>query len=379
MATSEVKVEPENVGASAGVAADGGGAGCASSSAESPPPKVLTRDGRSRWLRRCGPKSRGFRYEDWRGARVADEATLARIKSLAVPPAWREVRIAPGPRSRVQAIGLDGAGRVQRVYHPAFAARCQQLKYEKIVRFGEQLAKLRQRTNEDIGREGLPKERVLAVVVRLINDLYFRVGSEESVERYRTYGVTTLRNRHLEFGRGGRLTFSFVGKHQVKQRRILVDEELAALLRDIQALRGKRLFQYYDEERKAPRPVTPRDVNDYIKAATSPEFSAKDFRTWGGTLLAAVELAELGPAADGREAKRNIVRALRAVAERLGNTPAVCRAAYVHPAVFESYCAGTTLEEFRPRRERRVARQQPDYLPEERALLKLLRARTVAC
>ena len=340
---------------------------------------ALTLGGRSRWLVRRGSKSRGFWYEDARGRRVSDEAALGRIRSLAVPPAWREVRVAPGARSRLQAIGVDGAGRVQRVYHPAFAARCQQLKYEKIVRFGEQLGRLRQRTNEDIAREGLPKERVLAVVVRLINDLYFRVGSEESVARYRTYGVTTLRNRHLEIRPRGRLVFQFTGKHHVEQRRILVDEELAALVGDIQSLRGRRLFQYYDEEQKRPRPVTPRDVNDYIKSATSTEFSAKDFRTWGGTLLAAVAQDETGPAADAREAKRNIVRAVRVVAEHLGNTLAVCRASYVHPAVFDSYCRGLTLEEFRPRRERRVAGREPDYLPEERALLKLLRAQAGGC
>ena len=353
-----------------------GGAATAAPAEPKPPVPALTRGPRSRWLRRRGSKSRGFWYEDARGRRVTDAETLERIKSLAVPPAWREVRIAPGARSRLQAIGIDKAGRVQRIYHPAFAARCQQRKYEKIVRFGEQLGRLRHRTNSDIAREGLPKERVLAVVVRLINDLYFRVGSEESVARYRTYGITTLRNGHLEIKRGGRLVFQFTGKHHISHRRVLVDEELATLVRDIQSLRGRRLFQYYDEERKAPRPVTPRDVNDYIKAATSPEFSAKDFRTWGGTLLAAVALADIGPAADEREAKRNIVRAVRAVAEHLGNTPAVCRSSYVHPAVFESYCRGVTLEEFRPRRERRVARQQPDYLPEERALLKLLRAQS---
>ena len=335
----------------------------------------LSRGARSRWLRRRGSKSRGFWYEDARGRRVDEEATLERIKSLAVPPAWREVRVAPGPCARVQAIGLDGAGRVQRVYLPAFAAARQRKKYEKIERFGEALAKLRRRTNEDIAREGLPKERVLAVVVRLINDLYFRVGSEESVRAYRTYGVTTLRNHHLEIKRGGRLVFEFTGKHHIDHRLILVDDELAALVGEIQALRGRRLFQYWNEELKRPRPITPRDVNDYIKSATSPEFSAKDFRTWGGTLLAAVALAELGKPDDERESKRNLVRALRAVSERLGNTPAVCRSSYVHPAVFESYCAGMTLEEFRPRRERRVSRQQPDYLPEERALLKLLRAR----
>jgi DNA topoisomerase I len=354
----------------------GGGATAAAGGAAAKGACAVAGGRRARWLLRRGSKARGFWYEDWRGRRVADEATLERIKSLAVPPAWREVRVAPGPRSRLQAIGLDAAARVQRVYHPAFAAERQRRKYEKIVRFGEQLSKLRARTNEDIAREGLPRERVLAVVVRLINDLNFRVGSEESVRRYRTFGVTTLRNRHLEIKRGGRLVFQFTGKHHIRHRRILVDEELAALMRDIQSLPGPRLFQFYDEEQRRPRPVTPRDVNDYIKSATSPEFSAKDFRTWGGTLLCAVALADLGRAEDERQIKRNVARALRAVAEHLGNTPAVCRACYVHPAVFQSYAAGATLEEFRPRRERRVSRQQPDYLPEERALLKLLRAQT---
>ena len=193
------------------------------------------------------------------------------------------------------------------------------------MRFGEQLKNLRRRTNEDIALEGLPRERVLAVVVRLINDLYFRVGSEESVARYRTYGITTLRNHHLECKSGGQLIFTFVGKHHIKHRRILVDEELASLLCDIQSLRGKRLFQYWDEANRRPVAIRPRDVNEYIKTATAPEFSAKDFRTWGGTLLCAVELAELGKPADDREAKRNILHAIRAVAEHLGNTPAVCR------------------------------------------------------
>jgi DNA topoisomerase-1 len=334
----------------------------------------VTRGARCRWWRRRGTKRGGFRYEDCAGVRITDEAALERIKSLVIPPAWTEVRICPGARGPLQAIGLDASGRVQRIYHPTFARRQARRKYAKIERFGEQLKNLRRRTNEDIALEGLPRERVLAVVVRLINDLYFRVGSEESVVRYRTYGVTTLRNRHLEIKRGGRLVFSFVGKHHIKHRRILVDEELAALMRDIQSLRGKRLFQYWDAENKRPVCIKPRDVNDYIKAATAPEFSAKDFRTWGGTLLCAVKLAELGKPEDDRAAKRNIVHAVRAVAEHLGNTPAVCRSSYIHPAVIERYCRGITLDEFRPRRERRIGRQQPEYLPEERALLNLLRA-----
>jgi DNA topoisomerase-1 len=337
-------------------------------------PTSVVRGRRAKWWQRRGTKRRGFWYEDARGRRITDEAALERIKTLVIPPAWREVRIAPGAHSRLQAIGVDALGRVQRVYHPAFAAKQQRLKYEKIIRFGAQLGALRRRTNEDIARGDLAKERVLAVIIRLINDLYFRVGSESSVKRYRTYGVTTLRNRHLTIKRGGQLVFDFVGKHHIRHRRILVDEELATLMRDIQKLGGAKLFHYYDEEQKKAISIRPRDVNDYIKAATAPEFSAKDFRTWGGTLLAAVELAELGRPEDEKQAKRNIVRALKRVAEHLGNTPTVCRSSYIHPRVLESYCAGTTLEEFRPRRERRIGRQQPEYLPEERALLKLLQA-----
>lgn len=334
-------------------------------------PSSVVRGRRASWWRRLGSK-RSFRYEDARGRRITDETALARIKSLVIPPAWREVRIAPGAQSRLQAIGVDASGRVQRIYHPAFAAKQQRLKYEKIVRFGAQLAALRRQTNEDIARADLSKARVLAVIIRLINDLYFRVGSEQSVTRYRTYGVTTLRNRHLTIKRGGQLAFNFVGKHHIRHRRLLVDEELATLMRDIQKLGGAKLFHYYDEEQQKAIPIRPRDVNEYIKTATGPEFSAKDFRTWGGTLLAAVELAELGRAEDKQAAKRSITKAVQRVAERLGNTPTVCRNSYVHPVVLERYMAGVTLEEFRPRKERRIGRQQPEYLPEERALLKLL-------
>jgi DNA topoisomerase-1 len=334
----------------------------------------VTRDRRANWWRRTGSKSRGFRYEAADGPPLKDEAALERIKSLVIPPAWRDVRIAPSPRSSLQAIGVDKLGRVQRIYHPSFVARRARRKYEKIERFGAALPGLRRKANEDIAREGLGKERVLAVVVRLINDLYFRVGSEESVKKYRTYGVTTLRNRHIEIQPGGRLVFKFTGKHHIKHRRLLVDEELAALIRDIKSIGGAKLFEYVGEDGKV-HAVSPRDVNDYIKAAAGPEFSAKDFRTWGGTLRAAVELAELGRCDDARQAKRNVVAAVKRVAERLGNTPTVCRSCYVHPKVLEAYERGKSIEEFRPRRARRlIRRQQPDYSVEELALLKLLRA-----
>jgi DNA topoisomerase-1 len=334
--------------------------------------EVVERGARKRWWQRRGSKRSGFRYEDAGGLRVTDEPALERIRSLAIPPAWKNVRISPSPRTRIQAVGLDARGRVQYVYHQQFAARQRRRKYEKIERFGEHLPDLRRKTNEDISGEGMTRERVLAVVVRLINELYFRVGSEKSVKHYRTYGVTTLRNRHLEIKRGGRLVFSFVGKHHIRHRRIIVDEELAALMFDIKKIGGSRLFNYLDEEGKA-RPVSPRDVNEYIKAATAQEFSAKDFRTWGGTLLAAVELAEAGKARDEKDAKRHLTRAVKRVAERLGNTPAVCRDCYIHPKVPESYLRGITLAEFRRRVERSIKRIQPEYETEEVALIKLLK------
>ena len=302
---------------------------------------------------------------------------MERIQSLSIPPAWKHVRISPRAGSRLQAVGVDTSGRVQYLYHTQFAARQQRKKYQKVERFGEHLASLRRRTNEDIARDGWTRERVLALVVRLINDLYFRVGSEESVRRYRTYGVTTLRNHHLEIKRGGRLVFSFVGKHQVHHRRIMVDEEMATLIGDLKKITGRRLFQYYDDEGRV-RPISPRDVNEYIKTATAPEFSAKDFRTWGGTLLAAVELAEQGKCEDEKEARRRLTSAVKRVAEHLGNTPTVCRSSYIHPAVLEAYQKGTTLAEFRRRIERYIRRIEPEYQPEEVALLKMLRAQAMA-
>jgi DNA topoisomerase-1 len=334
--------------------------------------ETIERGRRARWWRRCGTKRRGFWYEDATARRITKEEELQRIAALVIPPAWTHVRISPSARSPLQAIGLDTSDRIQYLYHAQFAARQQRRKFEKIERFGEYLPTLRRKTNEDIAGESLSRERVLAVVVRLINELYFRIGSELSVERYRTYGVTTLRNRHLEIKRGGRLIFTFVGKHHIRHRRVVVDEELATLMNDIKKIGGSKLFNYIDAEGKA-RPIKPRDVNDYIKTATTPEFSAKDFRTWGGTILAAIELAEAGKTEDEKEAKRNLAQAVKRVAERLGNTPTVCRNCYIHPAVLESYLAGQTLAEFRRKVERSILRIQPEYEVEELALIKLLK------
>jgi DNA topoisomerase-1 len=327
-------------------------------------------DKRANWWRRVGPKGR-FRYVTAEGRPVRDRESLARIKSLVIPPAWNDVRISPSPRTPVQAVGFDQMGRLQYRYRPEFLAKRAARKYDKLIRFAKALPQLRAKTNEDIAREGLPRERVLAVMVRLINELYFRVGSERNVEHYRTYGITTLRKKHLVSHAPGPLEFRYVGKHHIHLRRVLVDEELCALVREIHRLRGPRLFCYVGDDGKT-HCIRPSDINDYIKTATGAEFTAKDFRTWGGTLLAAIELAEIGPAPNKTQAKRNIVRAVKVVAERLGNTVSVCRKSYIHPAVIEGYANGVTLHSFRPRAERAIRRHAVEYEVEELALLQML-------
>jgi DNA topoisomerase-1 len=290
-----------------------------------------------------------------------------------IPPAWRHVRISPAASSAIQVVGMDTTGRIQYRYHTKFSEKQQRKKYAKIEKFGEHLPRLREMTNEHISLEGFPREKVLAIMMRLINYLYFRVGTEKSAKHYRTFGITTLQNKHLTIGRRGELVFDFVGKSHVQHRKVIVDNELAALMKEIKDLgRVRKLFHYVDEEGRH-RSVTPSDLNRYLKEATGPEFSAKDFRTWGGTLLAAVRLAELGPAQSEAELKKNVVKAIKNVAETLGNTPSVCRGSYIHPTILKSYERGTTLDQYRRKNERLVKRLETDYEPEENALLKMFR------
>ena len=211
-------------------------------------------------------------------------------------------------------------------------------------------------------------------MVRLINSLYIRVGTEKSVKNYKTYGITTLQNRHLEIGKKGELVFNFVGKHHVKHRKILVDAELCQIMNELKNIGGARkLFNYLDEAGQT-RSIKPNDINSYLKTATAPEYSAKDFRTWGGTLLAALELAESGKAEDEKQLKKNVLRAVKNVAEQLGNTPTVCRGSYIHPKVLKLYEAGITLDEFVPKKARKISRIQPEHEAEEKALMKLFKA-----
>ncbi|MGI8669648.1 MAG: DNA topoisomerase IB [Aridibacter sp.] len=326
---------------------------------------------RENWWRRLGSKESGFWYKDKDGNKITDEKQRERITNLVIPPAWEYVRISPSMRSDLQAVGMDTNGRVQYLYSESFRKKQERKKFEKIERFGELLPNLRKATNEHIKLEGFPREKVLAVMMRLINSLYMRMGSEESVEKYKTYGITTLGNKHLEIKEDGELIFSFVGKHQVKHRKVLVNKKLAKILQELVKIgHKKKLFEYMDENNK-PQPIKPKHINQYIKDSTAEEFSAKDFRTWGGTLLAALELSEMGCCKDKNETKKNVVEAVKKVAEKLGNTPAVCRESYIHPEVIDSYKSGITLEEFTPKDKRKI-KKIVEMKPEEKALLKLL-------
>lgn len=329
---------------------------------------------RSRWYRRKGRKSRGFSYIRANGKKLTDKSELERVASLVIPPAWKHVRINPGPSGKVQAVGMDTTGRVQYIYHRKFVEKQQRQKFAKLNAFGEAIPKLMDAVNRDIELEGLPAEKVLAVVMRLMGSLYFRVGSDLSEKHYKTYGITTLQKKHLEIGNKGKLTFAFVGKSHVDHRRIIVDSELAGVIKEMISLkRGRKLFRYLDESGK-PRAVTPAQINAYIKNATDAKFSSKDFRTWGGTLLAAVAFAEEGCCETEAETKQAVVKIVKKVADELGNTPAVCRSSYIHPVVLKAYSEGVTIDEFRPRKQRKIKRLKAELLPEEKALIKLLKS-----
>jgi DNA topoisomerase IB len=321
--------------------------------------------------RRVGSRGR-FRYLDSRGNRITDEAKLARIERLVIPPAWKDVWISPRPTAKLQATGVDAAGRRQYLYHPDFRAQQEQAKYDKLIQFAERLPDLRAAMAEHMDRDALDRERVSAVAVRLIDLGWFRVGSERYARESRTYGITTLRKRHVRV-RGHRVAVSFRGKNRADVRTTLVDSELAEALTELLALRGgRRLFRY--EWEGDLYHLTGARLNEYIGTYMGDEFTAKDFRTWGGTLTAAVALAERGLAETEPEAKRVVAAVMRTVAERLGNTPAVARASYVSPAVVEQYLDGRTIEDFRPRHLRVVGARDMGLQLEEQALLSLLRS-----
>jgi DNA topoisomerase-1 len=320
--------------------------------------------------RREGSKRR-FRYVDADGRRITDEDKLERIRALAIPPAWKDVWIAPSARTKLQATGIDAAGRKQYLYHPEYRARQEQAKYDKLIRFAEKLPDLREAMSEHMELAGLPEEKVAAVAVRLINLGWFRIGSDRYAKSSRTFGITTLRKSHVSV-RGARISFRYRGKHSIMIHSAIVDAELASAMKELIALPGARLFKF--EQEGGYYNLDQRKLNAYIRTYLGAEFTAKDFRTWGGTLTAAVELAEHGPAESEAEAKRRIARVMRTVGEKLGNTPAVARSSYVSPAVVEQYLDGRTIEDFRPRKLRVVGAHDTGLDREELATLSLLRS-----
>ncbi|MGH3001395.1 MAG: DNA topoisomerase IB [Gaiellaceae bacterium] len=320
--------------------------------------------------RRVGSRRR-FRYLDAGGREIEDEQKLARVAALAIPPAWQDVWIAPTARAKLQATGVDAAGRTQYLYHPEYRARQEQAKYDKLIRFAEALPGLREAMASHMDLDGLPLERVAAIAVRLINLGWFRVGSDRYAKRSRTFGITTLGKNHVKV-RGSRVSFSYRGKHGIHARSAVVDAELAGAMRELIGLPGRRLFQYEDED--GLYNLDCRRLNDYIRTYLGEDFTAKDFRTWGGTLIAAVELAKRPPPDEPAETKRRVAAVMRKVAEQLGNTPAVARSSYVSPAVLEQYLDGRTVEDFRPRHLRVVGARDTGLDPEEQATLSLLRS-----
>jgi DNA topoisomerase I len=315
---------------------------------------------------------RRFRYEDSRGNRITDPAKLERIESLVIPPAWKEVWISPRPNAKLQATGVDAAGRRQYLYHPDFRAAQEQAKFDKLVRFADALPDFRMAMGEHMTLEEYDRERVCAIAIRLINMTWFRVGNDRYARGSGTHGVTTLTRRHVSV-RGNKVTFRFRAKHKVQVRTKLVDAELAGAIKDLLAQPGPaRLFRYgYNGDSCN---LTGAVLNDYIREHMGEEFTAKDFRTWGGTLTAAVAFAEHGVAETDTEAKKVVASVMRTVGERLGNTPAVARASYVSPAVVEQYLDGRTIEDFRPRHLRIVKARDIGLDHEEQALVSLLRS-----
>ncbi|CAN7382404.1 DNA topoisomerase IB [Brevundimonas sp. LjRoot202] len=284
----------------------------------------------------------GFHYHDPQGRPVEDEKVLDRIRALAIPPAWTDVWICPRASGHIQAVGRDVKGRKQYRYHPGWSAHAAETKFERLPDFAKALPKLRRRVEADLGRRGISREKVLATAVRLLEITLIRVGNAQYAKQNRSYGLTTLHKRHLEVD-GAALTFAFKGKSGVEHEVRVRDRRLAAVVRSLRELPGQQLFKYRDADGELSA-VTSDDVNAYIREAMGDQFSAKDFRTWAGTVSAARALRDMEAPASPTEAKRRINVCVKAVAGLLGNTPTVCRASYVHPRVFELFETGRLCE-----------------------------------
>lgn len=316
---------------------------------------------------------KGWAFYEPDGSRITNPERIAWFKRLAIPPAWTDVWICPDRRGHLQATGRDARGRKVYRYHPRWREVREEAKYGRMLAFARALPRIRKRVEEDLARPGLPRERVLAAVVALLERTRIRVGNEEYARDNRSFGLTTLRDRHARI-RGGRITFQFKGKSGKAHAIELADRRLARIVERCQDIPGQQLFQYVgdDGERHG---IASDDVNAYLHEISGERFTAKDFRTWAGTVLAALALAEFREFDSEAEAKSNVVRAIESVAEKLGNTPAVSRASYVHPQVIDAYLEGDLLRQAREEADRRLTQDLDELSAEEAAVYALLRQR----
>jgi DNA topoisomerase-1 len=320
-------------------------------------------------IRRIGRKTR-VRYLLPNGRSLGDPAELQRIRSLGVPPAWTDVWICPLAHGHLQATGRDARGRKQYRYHPRWREVRDEVKYGRLLSFAEALPAIRRRTDRDLKRAGLPREKVLAVVVQLLEKTLIRVGNEEYARQNGSVGLTTMRDGHARIN-GGRVRFSFKGKSGIAHAIDLDDRRLARIVKACRDLPGYELFQYVDDEGRR-QTIDSADVNGYLRQISRQDFTAKDFRTWAGTVLAAQALAEVRHFSSNAEAKRNVVKAVESVAKRLGNTRAVCRRCYIHPVILDAYLDGATIRTIEARAN---AVDRAALGPEERAVVGIIAAR----
>ena len=323
-------------------------------------------------------KRRGkkFIYFDTEGKQIKDETRILRLNRLAIPPAYKDVWICPSPIGHLQATGIDDRGRKQYRYHERWRAERDENKYEKMVVFGQALPKIRRRLTRDLKKRGLPREKVIATVVELLEKTLIRIGNEEYAKENKSFGLTTMRGRHVDV-KGETLRFRFRGKSGIEHDIGVQDRRVARIVRKLQDLPGQEVFQYLDEEGERHQ-VTSDDVNEYLHKITGEEFTAKDFRTWAGTVMAAMALQNQEAFENKSQAKKNVKTAIKAVATMLGNTPAVCRKCYVHPAVLETYLDGSLIEGLKKRTEKTLEESLGNLRSEEVAVLAFLQERLEA-
>lgn len=321
------------------------------------------------WWKRAGTIKRPH-YLKADGSRLTSKAALDRIAKMRIPPAWTDVHIAPDPQRKVQAFGYDAAGRKQYIYSPQHVQKRDRRKWRRLLHVSAALPRIRDVTNQHLRRHHLDRDKVHATVVRLICRAYCRAGSERYAVENRTFGISTLRKRHVDI-LGNNLIFTYQGKRGKEQRQFVADTPLVEIIDELMELPGDRLFQYYDGE--VLRPVTAQSVNRYLQEIAGRKLTSKDLRTFGGTVRAATILADLGPARSGTEGKRNITLACKLVSLDLGNTPSIARKAYIHPAVLDEYeRAGRTTGNLRKHTRRVNAMEPIAYYPEEAALIRFL-------